>query len=43
MLQMMNCYQAAGKPEECVQTFARLHTNPTNLIRNYCLRDLLSI
>lgn len=43
MLQMMNCYQAAAMPEECVTAFGKLHRQPTHLLRRFCWRDLLSI
>lgn len=43
LLQLMNTYQTAGQPEECVDYFRRLRANPTPVIRDYCQRDLCSL
>src|SRR5574344_868296 len=44
MLQLMNCYQACGKTQECVDYFKNQYHHPeTPMIKKYFMRDLCSI
>lgn len=43
MLQMMNSYQSAGRPDICVTEFKKIIDKPTPIVSKYCMRDLYSI
>ncbi len=40
MVQMMNAYQSAGKPEVCVGYFRQMAQRPSPFVRRYCMRDV---
>lgn len=42
MMQVMNCYQSKGEPDNCVKFFRNL-PDSCPYIRNYCMRDYYSI
>lgn len=43
LLQMMNSYQSAGRPDMCVTELKKIVDHPTPIISKYCIRDLYSI
>lgn len=43
MLQMMNSYQSAGEPDQCVDMFEDLCEKPTPMIKKYCMRNLYAM
>ena len=43
LLQMMNSYQAMGRPTECCRYLDSLVQQPPAFIERYCMRDLYSI
>ncbi len=40
MQHLFDCYKSASKNDECLEAFNQMHAHPTQVVKNYCWRDL---